>query len=147
MLLALGWFRHRFKSAFTKFFFLQIRMRFPGSAVNWPWISMEESQDHLKLPVLQIGKCFPGSAIIGPWIAIEEFQEYLKVPFELFMDDSLKQTACGFEMRLQPEEAIQYIENFFPLVSHIFHLPGGWGRSHSSVITPSISGLRHSETF
>jgi len=64
----------------------------------------------------EIGKCFPGSAIIGPWIAIEEFQEYLKVPFELFMDDSLKQTACGFEMRLQPEEAIQYIENFFPLV-------------------------------
>jgi 2-keto-4-pentenoate hydratase/2-oxohepta-3-ene-1,7-dioic acid hydratase in catechol pathway len=65
---------------------------------------------------LQIGKCFPGSAIIGPWIAIEGFKDYLQVPFELFMDKSLKQRACGSEMRLQPEEAIQYIETFFPLV-------------------------------
>jgi len=64
----------------------------------------------------QIGKCFPGSAIIGPWIGIEEFEEYLQVPFELFMDDSLKQKARGCEMRLKPEEAIQYIEKFFPLV-------------------------------
>ena len=53
--------------------------------------------------------------MIAPWIPIEEFEDYLDHPFEFWLGDKLRQKAKGTEMRLSPEEAIEYIESYFPL--------------------------------
>lgn len=62
-----------------------------------------------------MAKCFPGSAIIAPWIPIEDFEDYLEHEFEFWLGNKLRQKAKGNEMRMSPEEAIQYIETYFPL--------------------------------
>lgn len=64
---------------------------------------------------LQISKCFPGSAIFGPWIPVEQLPDYLEREFTFSLDGQLKQKGKGSEMRLAPEDAISYIEEYFPL--------------------------------
>ena len=70
---------------------------------------------HFFILGLQMAKCFPGSAVIAPWIPIEEFEDYLEHDFEFWLGEKLRQTGKGTEMRMTPEEAINYIETYFPL--------------------------------
>lgn len=62
-----------------------------------------------------MAKCFPGSAIIGPWIPVEKFEDYLEKEFTFGLDGEIRQSGRGRDMRLSPEEAIQYVEEYFPL--------------------------------
>lgn len=53
--------------------------------------------------------------MIGPWVPVADFEDYLEHDFEFWLGDELRQKARGTEMRMPPEEAIQYIEGYFPL--------------------------------
>ena len=64
---------------------------------------------------LQISKCFNGSAVVGPWIDVEGFENYLDEEFQFVLDGEVKQKGKGKEMRLAPEQAIEYIDGFFPV--------------------------------
>lgn len=66
-------------------------------------------------PFLQISKCFNGSGVVGPWIPIEEFEDYLQQEFQFKLDGEIRQRGTGDMMRLAPEQAIEYVDSFFPL--------------------------------
>jgi len=62
-----------------------------------------------------ISKVFMDAAILGPWIPYNSFENYLDTEFKLIIDDYICQCARGREMRMQPEELLCYISQFFPL--------------------------------
>ncbi len=62
-----------------------------------------------------IAKVFPDAAILGPWIPYQDFLNYLESPFSLFINDKLKQQACGNQMMMKPAELLVYVSEYFPL--------------------------------
>ena len=46
---------------------------------------------------------------------MEAFDDYLHQKFSFSLDGSLKQHGKGTEMRMSPQEAISYVEEYFPL--------------------------------
>ena len=53
--------------------------------------------------------------MVGPWIPVEEFEDYLEHEFQFVLDGEVKQRGKGKEMRMAPEQAIEYVDAFFPL--------------------------------
>lgn len=64
----------------------------------------------------EISKVFAGSAILAPWIPIHLFRDYLSTPFSFSVDGQPRQQALGTEMRLSPEQCIEYAAKYFPLL-------------------------------
>lgn len=46
---------------------------------------------------------------------MEEFENYLEQEFEFKLDGEVRQKGTGNMMRMAPEQAIEYIDGFFPL--------------------------------
>ncbi len=61
-------------------------------------------------------KVFRGSAILGPWQEISSLTAVLSLPFELKVNGELRQHGQGQDMRWQPEDLIQDLNKWFPLV-------------------------------
>ena len=64
-----------------------------------------------------ISKVFPGSAVVGPWLSVAGLPDYLERRFSFSKDKNILQSGKGKDMRLSPSEALQYINQFFPLCS------------------------------
>lgn len=63
----------------------------------------------------EVAKVFQHSAITGPWIRIEDFRNYLDEEFSFHLDHQLKQKGLGKNMRLSPEQCVEYASEYFPL--------------------------------
>lgn len=63
----------------------------------------------------EVSKAFLDAAVVGPWIDVKGFEGYLNERFSLTVDGLLKQSACGREMSLKPEECVAYASEHFQL--------------------------------
>lgn len=75
----------------------------------------EQSQQKKAGNPWEISKVFAGSAILGPWIPVRDFGDYLRTPFTLSVDGKPRQKGMGSDMRLFPEQCIEYAAKYFPL--------------------------------
>lgn len=62
-------------------------------------------------------KVFKDAAVLGPWLPYPQFNDYMETEFQLIIDGTLRQCAKGSDMRMQPEDLLVYISQFFPLKS------------------------------
>jgi acylpyruvate hydrolase len=60
-------------------------------------------------------KVFKDAAIIGPWIPFQQFRHYLETDFQMSLDGTVRQSAKGTDMMMQPVDLLVYISQFFPL--------------------------------
>ncbi len=63
----------------------------------------------------EISKAFRGAAIIGPWIPLAEFPNYLDEEFVFKLDGEIVQRGVGTDMTMGPKEALEYMDQHFPL--------------------------------
>ncbi|WP_051555236.1 fumarylacetoacetate hydrolase family protein [Legionella fairfieldensis] len=60
-------------------------------------------------------KVFKDAAVSGPWIPYYKFNNYRDIEFQFLINGILHQHAKGADMRMQPEDLLVYISQFFPL--------------------------------
>lgn len=80
-------------------------------------MTLREVQTNLKKKghPWELAKVFQGSAVIGPWIELKRFSDYLEIPFLFLVNQSIRQKACGKEMRVSPENCLSYARKYFPI--------------------------------
>ncbi len=82
-------------------------------------LTLRELQSRLKKAgqPWEKAKVFRNSAVLGPWIELTGWDEVLNMPFALSVNGETRQKGFGKDMRWKPEELLQDIQRWFPLVA------------------------------
>ena len=63
----------------------------------------------------EMGKVFKGSALLGPWIELDAFAGLLETDFSFSLDGQTRQRGRACDMRMAPQQCIDYAREYFPI--------------------------------